>query len=64
MGTPDEEVAGRIAEKLRQAKILPEDIIEKVRGEIAKGKMTPEAWKLTIETLRPEKAAEPTHENQ
>jgi hypothetical protein len=64
MGTPDEEVARRIAERFRQEKTLPDEAIEKLREEIANGRMTPEAWKLTIETLRPKKAEEPSHEDQ
>jgi hypothetical protein len=52
MKTPDEEVADRIIEQIKEKKLLSEEGIKKIEKGLASGKLTSEDWKLTFETER------------
>ena len=64
MKTPDEEVASRIVEKLRQQGVLSDSALTKLEANIVAGKMSAEDWKLTFEIDRPEKSRTADNENK
>ena len=64
MKTPDEEVASRIVEKLRQQGLLSDSALAKLEANIAAGKMSAEDWKLTFEIDRPDKEKTADNENK
>ncbi len=64
MKTPDEEVASRIIEKLRQQGLLSDSALAKLEANIAAGKMSAEDWKLIFEIDRPDKEKVTDNENK
>lgn len=52
MKTPDEEVAGRIIQKLREAGLLSETGLNKLYPSLVAGKVKTEDWKFFFETDR------------
>lgn len=49
MKRPDQEVADRIIEKLREQGILSDTTLEKLRPKLVAGDLSADDWKLTIE---------------
>ncbi len=60
MGTPSEQLAARIVERLIKEKILLAEDGKKIEGKLAKGELRSEDWRLHIEkALDKEKQAKP-----
>lgn len=57
MSTPDEEVAVRIIEKLREAGLLSETGLDRLMPNLAAGKLKAEDWRFVFETYRPDAEA-------
>jgi hypothetical protein len=52
MTAPDEEVAARIFEKIREAELLTETGLKKLRLDLVAGKLKAEDWRFIFETYR------------
>ena len=53
MSTPDEEVAARIIEKLRESGLLSEAGLTKLYPNLVAGKLKAEDWRFIFETYLP-----------
>lgn len=54
MSTPDEEVAARIIEKLREVGLLSEAGLKKLYPNLVAGKLKAEDWRFIFETYLPD----------
>jgi hypothetical protein len=52
MKKPDEDVAERILQQFRQAKLLSEDAVKRIGLSLSVGELRPEDWRLMVEADR------------
>jgi len=52
MDTPDEQVAKKILQRLREESLLSEESIKKLGQSLCKGELRAEDWRLVVETDR------------
>lgn len=52
MKKPDEDIAKKILQQFRQAKLLSEDGINRIGQSLSIGELRPEDWRLIVETDR------------
>jgi hypothetical protein len=64
MSTPDEEVAERILNKLREARLLSENGLNRLKPHLAAGKLKAEDWKFIFETYQPDPEAADANQDQ
>lgn len=64
MQKPDEEVAEKILQQLRKAKLLSKNGIKKIAQSLSNGELRPEDWRLIVETDRPMKEDEDAGKGQ
>lgn len=56
MSKPDEQVADRIIEQLRNQKLLSDSTLAKLKPKLADGRLSAEDWRLAVELDQIEKA--------
>jgi len=64
MKTPDQEVADRIIQELRNSQMLSEKSIQKIKLSLANGSLKSEDWRLIFETDRLEKETDNAGKSQ